>query len=101
MTQCEACGFSNSDLNRFCGQCGHMLARVAVAVNASLANVPARPSLQPVSVSGPSILGLDALSQADDDIAYLLDDEPRSHRTAYVILLFVIVLLIAAAAFVG
>jgi hypothetical protein len=101
MAQCEACGFSNSDLNRFCGQCGHTLDRVPVAVNAGAAKLSATQTLQPVSVSGPSILGLDAISQADDDISYLLEDEPRSHRAGFVILFFVIVLLLAAAAFVA
>jgi hypothetical protein len=95
MTQCDACGSSNSDLNRFCGQCGHALARVPVAVQ-SEAKRPQR-----AYVSGPSLLGLDSASQADDDITYLLDDEPRSHRGGFAFLFLVFLVLISAAAYFG
>lgn len=56
--------------------------------------------MQPAVVSGPSILGLNADSQEQDDVSYLLDDETRAHRGGFV-LFFVVVLLLAAAAFVA
>jgi hypothetical protein len=93
MAQCDACGSPNSDLNRFCGLCGHVLARVPVAVRSEAK----RPQL--AYVSGPSLLGLDAASQADDDITYLLDDEPRSHRGGFMLLFLVFLLSISAAAY--
>jgi hypothetical protein len=56
--------------------------------------------MQPLIVSGPSIHGLDAPSQEPDSVAYLLEDEPRSHRSGFLMLFLAIVLFLAGAAFV-
>jgi hypothetical protein len=107
MTQCEACGHPNPELSRFCGQCGHVLTRVPVAVTA---DPPKQQRVQPVPfrveptrpqstyVSGPSLLGLDAASQEDEEsFSYLLDEEPPSHGGRN-FLLFLLVLAIGLAA---
>jgi hypothetical protein len=106
MTQCEACGHPNPELSKFCGQCGHVLARVPVSVAAdppkqqrpqavAFRPEPARP--QSMYVSGPSLLGLDAASQEEDEsFSYLLDEEPPSHAGRY-FLFFLFVLAIAGA----
>ena len=104
MTQCEACGHPNPEPSKFCGQCGRELTRVPVGVGLvpptrSVMSVVAEPTRpQSTYVSGPSLLGLDAASQEEDDsVSYLLDEEPPSH-TGRNFLLFLLVLAIGTAA---
>lgn len=105
MTQCDACGHSNPELSKFCGQCGRVLTRVPVGVNAEPGDKRIQPIGQiepsrsrPISVSGPSFLGIDSASQEEDDpVSYLLEDEPPSHAGRYV-LLFLFFLVIAGGA---
>jgi len=105
MTQCDACSHPNPELSKFCGQCGHVLARVPVAVSSTatrdvkpVITVPAeRPRSQ--YVSGPSLLGLDAASQEDDSVSYLLEDEPPSRAGRYFLVFFFTLLIGTAAAY--
>ncbi len=97
MIQCAACGFSNSDQHRFCGQCGRALQPVPAAINTASA---ARQSRGPAVISGPSLLGLDSQSEAENDLSYLLEEEPVSHRKGVIALLAVLLLFFGAAAFV-
>lgn len=111
MTQCEACGHPNPELSKFCGQCGHVLTRVPVAVTAdatkqqrpqpvAFRSEPTRP--QSMYVSGPSLLGLDAASQEEDDsVSYLLDEEPPSHAGRYFLVFLLILIIGGAAAYFG
>jgi hypothetical protein len=92
MKRCESCGYANPDLNRFCGECGKPLPTVASPVTNEV-------KVEPVTVAGPSILGLDRDSQEQDNVSYLLEDEPRSHRGGLVMLFLLFVLLLGAGAY--
>ncbi len=106
MTQCDACGHPNRELSKFCGQCGHVLTQVPVGVglipptrSVKPAAIPAEPP-RAQYVSGPSLLGLDAASQEDDDsVSYLLDDEPATHTGRYFLVFFFILLIGTGAAY--
>ncbi len=94
MKVCDACGNTNPDLNRFCGKCG-------AALSSSLdfdSAAPADPS-RPASISGPSLLGLDASAQEQDDITYLLEEEP--HRRHIWLFLLLVILLLGPIAFIA
>jgi len=105
MTQCDACGYPNPELSKFCGQCGHVLARVPVGVGLTpptrSVNTTAIPveRPRPQYVSGPSLLGLDAASQEDDSVSYLLEDEPPSRAGRYFLIFFFILLIGTAGAY--
>jgi hypothetical protein len=98
MKLCSSCGFSNPDAYRFCADCGKGLIDGPAHTTPQVA---AAPQLKAEPISGPSILGLNAASQEEDSLSYLLEeDEPKSHRGGYILLCFAILLFIAAAVFV-
>ncbi len=110
MTQCEACGYSNPELSKFCGQCGHVLTHVPVGVGLTPPARPVKPVVAPAEpsrsqsmyVSGPSLLGLDAASQEEDNsVSYLLDDEPPSHAGRNFVLFLLFLGFAGAAAYFG
>jgi TPR repeat protein len=55
--------------------------------------------MEPVTVSGPSVLGLNAESQEQDSVSYLLEDEPRSQRGRFVMLFLLVVLMLGGGAY--
>src|SRR5262249_37749749 len=82
----KSCGFENPDPYRYSGKCGEALGTAPLKNEAAFAH-----PTQPITVSGPSILGLDAESQ-EDNASYLLDDEPPSSHGGRWFLFLLIVL---------
>src|SRR5712692_6067572 len=83
IVRCGECGHENNPQYLFCGMCG---ARLRFSPPA--AAEPPRETVQP-RVSGPSFLGL--ADEPARNVAYLLEDEPRSHGRVFVALLLLLV----------
>src|SRR5690242_18707906 len=83
--RCDQCGHENNPQYQFCGMCG---ARLQAPPPPESRDLP-REQRPPLPVSGPSFLGLADELNRDRDFHYLLDDEPRGHGFAYVLLLLI------------
>lgn len=83
--RCDQCGHENNPQYQFCGMCG---ARLQAPPPPESRDLP-REQRPPLPVSGPSFLGLADEPNRDRDFHYLLDDEPRGHGFAYVLLLLI------------